>query len=583
MTGGGRGSRFGAGWTPDDDREDDDVDGRPHDEADEGLDGGGDELDAPDEAGAAAWLAHYRDEELPAVGSYVAEGGGVVHLVGAGPGDPGLLTVRARELLDRCHAVVHDALVDPALLARSRPGLPAPELHDVGKRGQDERSARQEDINELLVRLAREGKRVVRLKGGDPFVFGRGGEEAQALAEAGVAFDVVPGVTSGIAAPAYAGIPVTHRGLATSVTLVTGHESPDKARAQTDWAALARAGGTLVLYMGVKQLPAIAAALVAGGMPDEIPAAAVEWGTFGRQRTVVATLGTLAEEMTRAGLGAPVITVIGWTVVLRDEIAWFDRRPLFGVRVLVTRPERGSALAAPLRELGAEVRELPATRLEPLDPEPLREALGWLDQYEWVVFTSANAVRHFWQALRASGRDARALAAAKLAAVGPATNDALLARGLAVDVQAARFVAEGVLEALSERDDVAGARVLYVTADGARPTLREGLESLGAMVEVVPVYRSVPDAAAAEPLRRSIAAGEVDVVTLTSASTVHAFVEAVGEELAHTVPVASIGPVTSDAARAAGLDVQVEAEQATMEALAAAVAEAAPRLRRRES
>jgi len=559
-----------------------DAEDRPDDLADD-ADDADELLDVADEGGAGAWLAHYRDELLPEVGGYVAQRDGVVHLVGAGPGDPGLLTVRARELLDRCDAIVHDALTDPAVLERSRPGLPPAELHDVGKRGADAGSARQEDINALLVELARAGKRVVRLKGGDPFVFGRGGEEAQALAEAGVPFDVVPGVTSGIAAPAYAGIPVTHRGLATSVTLVTGHESPDKASAQTDWQALARAGGTLVLYMGVKQLPTIAAALVAGGLPAEIPAAAIEWGTFARQRTVVATLGTLADEMRRAGIGAPVITVIGWTVVLRDEVAWFDRRPLFGVRVLVTRPERGSALAAPLREQGASVRELPATRLERLDPLPLREALQWLDQYEWVVFTSANAVRFFWDELRAAGRDARALAGSKLAAVGPATNDALLARGLAVDVQAERFVAEGVLAALEQRDDVVGARVLYLTAEGARPTLRDGLEALGATVEEVPLYRSTADRAAAEPLREAVEAGEVDLVTLTSASTVRAFVEAVGAAAARRVPVASIGPVTSDAARAAGLDVVVEAGQATMDGLVSAIVEAAPRLGRRPS
>jgi uroporphyrinogen-III synthase len=253
------------------------------------------------------------------------------------------------------------------------------------------------------------------------------------------------------------------------------------------------------------------------------------------------------------------------------------------VRVLVTRPERGSALAAPLREQGASVRELPATRHERLDATPLREALLWLDQYEWVVFTSANAVRFFWEELRAAGRDARALAGSKLAAVGPATNDALLARGLAVDVQAGRFVAEGVLAALEERDDVVGARVLYVTADGARPTLRDGLEALGAEVEEIPLYRSIADRAAAEPLREAVEAGEVDLVTLTSASTVRAFVEAVGAAAARAVPVASIGPVTSEAARAAGLDVVVEADEATMDGLVAAIVEAAPRLGRRSS
>jgi uroporphyrinogen III methyltransferase/synthase len=528
-----------------------------------------------DDGQPPAWLESFRDDRLVEIGSYTAMTGGIVHLVGAGPGDPGLLTVRARQLLDRCDAIVHDALTHPAMLARSDAGRAPAELHFVGKRGGDERSTKQEDINALLVRLAREGKRVVRLKGGDPFVFGRGSEEAQALAEAGVEFDVVPGITSGIAAPAYAGIPVTHRGMATSVTLVTGHEAPDKAESQTDWAALARSGGTLVVYMGVKRLPDIANALIDGGLPAEIPAAAIEWGTLGRQRTVVATLDTLHDAMTRAGLAAPVITVIGWTVVLRDEIAWFDQRPLSGRRVVVTRPATGSALAERLRELGAEVHEVPATRLERLDPEPLQDAMQWLDSYEWVVFTSQHAVRFFWETLREGGRDARALATCKLAAVGPATSDALLAHGLAVDVQAERFVAEGVLEALERRDDVVGARVLYVSAEGAREVLREGLEELGAIVEVIPLYRSVPDTEAAAPLRALVEAGDAALVTFTSASTVHAFVDAVGAERARRVPAVSIGPQTTAAARAAGLDLRGEAAEATIAALADAVLEAA--------
>ena len=529
-----------------------------------------DELDAD---GAPAWLTHYQDEYLVDLSSYAASTSGIIYLVGAGPGDPGLLTVRARALLDRCDAIVHDALTHAAMLERSDPDAPPPELHFVGKRGGDERSAKQEDINALLVRLGREGKRVVRLKGGDPFVFGRGSEEAQALAEAGVAFEVVPGITSGIAAPAYAGIPVTHRGIATSLTLVTGHESPDKAATQTDWAAMARIGaaGTLAVYMGVKQLPRIAAALIDGGLPAEIPAAAIEWGTYPRQRTVVATLGTLAQAMSDAGIEPPVITVIGWTVVLRDEIAWFDQRPLHGRRVLVTRPSRGSALAARLREHGAEVLSLPTTRIESTEAEELQDTLQWLEQYDWIVFTSQNAVRIFWEALRASGRDARALARSRLAVVGPATGEALLAHGLAVDVVAERFVAEGVLEALEQRPDIIGSRVLYLTAEGAREVLRDGLEDLGATVETLVLYRSVTDADAATPLRDAIGRGEVDVATFTAASTVRGFVEAVGEELARTVPAVTIGPSTSEAARSLGLDVRAEAGEATLAALVRAV------------
>ena len=497
-----------------------------------------------------------------------------VYLVGAGPGDPGLLTVRARELLDSCDAVVYDALANPDLLARREgDSRPAPELHFVGKRGGDGRSSRQEDINDLLVRLGREGKRTVRLKGGDPLVFGRGSEEAQALAAAGVPFEIVPGVTAGIAAPAYAGIPVTHRGLATSVTFVTGHEDPAKDETQTDWAALARAGGTIVLYMGVKRLPEIAAALAAGGLPADTPAAAVQWGTYAKQRTVLATLATLAERAEAARLGAPVIVVIGRAVQLREEIAWFDTRPLFGRRVVVTRAAaQAGALSERLRALGADVLEMPATRVEPLDPAPLAAALARLGEYDWMAFTSQNAVRLVWEALRAAGLDARALAGVRVCAVGSATGEALLARGIAVDVVPIRFVAEGVLEALAGRTDVQGARVLYATAEGARDVLPAGLRALGAVVDVVPVYRSAPDGAGAEQLRQALADGAVDLVTFTSASTVHGYVQAVGAELARRAPAASIGPVTSEAARAAGITVAVEAAESTIPGLVAAVA-----------
>ena len=502
---------------------------------------------------------------------------GVVYLVGAGPGDPGLLTVRARDLLDECDAIVDDALANPEIVAalasrRADEGRAGPERHFVGKRGGDGRSARQADINALLVRLAREGKRVVRLKGGDPFVFGRGSEEAQALAAAGVPFEVVPGVTAGIAAPAYAGIPVTHRAVATSVTFVTGHEDPSKESQQTDWGALARAGGTIVLYMGVKRLPAIAAALAAGGLPGTTPAAAVQWATYGKQRTVVATLETLAARAAAEGVEAPVITVIGPAVALREEIAWFDRRPLFGRRVIVTRAraQRGS-LAARLRALGADVLEAPTTRLEPLDQAPLRAAVGRLGDYRWLVFTSQTAVALLWDALRAAGRDARALAGLRVCAVGPATSEALLGRGIAVDVAPRRFVAEGLLEALRERDDVRGARVLYATAEGARDVLREGLAAIGARVDVVPAYRSVPEAEASAALRHAVERGEAQLATFTSASTVSGYVAALGPELARRLPAVSIGPITSDAARAAGIHVVGEAEESTMDGVVEAV------------
>ena len=494
--------------------------------------------------------------------------GGIVYLVGAGPGDPGLLTVRGRDLLASCDAIATDALANPAIVAAARLANPGVEVHQVGKRGGSSDSSRQSGIDALLVRLAHEGKRVVRLKGGDPLMFGRGGEEAQALAAAGIAFEIVPGVTAGVAAPAYAGIPVTHRGVATSVTFVTGHEDPAKPDTQTDWAALARAGGTIVLYMGVATLPRIVTALVTGGMSPDTPAAAVQWGTYARQRTVVATVSTLADAVALAGLSAPVLTVIGHVVSLRDEIAWFDRRPLFGRRVVVTRASaQATGLRDALAELGADVLELPAMRIEPLDPAPLTHALDSMAAYDWIVLTSQNAVRLVWEALRARGGDARAFACCRIACVGRATSDALLAHGIAADVVPERFVAEGVLEAMASRDDVRGARVLYFAAIGARAVLPDGLRQLGCEVEVVLVYRSVNDGVGGAPLLAALSEGSVDAVTFASASAVRGYVDAVGAALARSVPAISIGPVTSDAVRAAGLRLGAEAAEASVTAL----------------
>jgi uroporphyrinogen III methyltransferase/synthase len=500
---------------------------------------------------------------------------GTVSLVGAGPGDPGLLTLRGAELLVTCDAIVYDALANPALLALAdvqEREMPV-EMHDAGKRGHASESAKQDDINSLLVRLASEGKRVVRLKGGDPLVFGRGSEEAQALRAAGIPFEIVPGVTAGIAAPAYAGIPVTHRAMSTAVTFVTGHEDPTKETTSVDWKALARVHGTIVLYMGVKTLPKIAATLIGAGMSPDTPAAAIQWGTYAKQRTVSATVATLSEAIEREGLSAPVITVIGDVAGLRDEIAWFDRRALFGRRIVVTRARsQAASLTERLAALGAEVIEMPATRIEAGDPEPLRAAIARRAEYGWMIFTSQNAVRIFWDALRAESLDARALAGVKVAAVGPATSEALLERGIAVDVSPERFVAEGLLDELRDRRDVRGVRVLYAAAEGARETLQDGLEELGAVVDRVTLYRSTIDGAGGDALRARMDAGDVDLVTFTSASAVNAFIEAVGIDAARLAPAASIGPITTVAARTAGLDVAVEATESTITGLAEAVA-----------
>ena len=497
---------------------------------------------------------------------------GKVFFVGAGPGDPGLITVRGKQLIESADAVVYDALANSALLPPGARETGRPELYYVGKRGGTKVPVTQSEINELLVKLAREGKRVVRLKGGDPFVFGRGSEEAQAMNDASVSFEIVPGITAGIAAPAFAGIPVTHRGLSTSVTFVTGHEDPAKATSQTNWEALAKAGGTIVLYMGVKTLPAIVSALMQGGMAGEMPAAVIQWGTHPKQRTVTGTLETIASRADEQNITAPAITIIGWSVVLRDELAWFERRPLFGRRIVVTRStQQAPALTEKLRELGAEVVEMPATQIARLDLEPLRAELSQLSKYAWLIFTSQNAISIFWEQLLGEGRDARALAGLKIAAVGPATAGALLEHGIAVDVIPPRFVAEGLLDILGARSDVAGTRILYVTAEGARETLAAGLRDIGAEVVVVEAYRSVVDGQGAERLARAIEAGRIDLATFTSASAVKGYVDAVGEDLALRVPAASIGPQTSDALRETGIEIKAEAEESTLDGLTAAV------------
>ena len=501
---------------------------------------------------------------------------GKVFLVGAGPGDPGLITVRGKQLIDSADAVVYDALANSALLPAGAKETGRPELYYVGKRGGSTDSVSQEEINSLLVKLAREGKRVVRLKGGDPFVFGRGSEEAQALNDSSVAFEVVPGITAGIAAPAYAGIPVTHRGLSTAVTFVTGHEDPSKPTTQTNWSALAKAGSTIVLYMGVKTLNGIAQTLIAAGMPGDIPAAAIQWGTHAKQRTVVATLETIANTAEKQNLTAPVITIIGWSVVLRDELAWFERRPLFGKRIVVTRAsQQAPALSEKLRELGADVVEMPATQIARLDLAPLRAAIADLAEFDWLIFTSQNAVAIFWEQLLGEGRDARALAGLKIAAVGPATAGALLERGIAVDVIPERFVAEGVLDLLRSRDDVAGSSVLYVTAEGARETLPDGLRDLSADVTLIAAYRSIPDGEGSDRLARRIEDGDVHLVTFTSGSAVRGFIDAVGADIASRVAAASIGPQTSDALRTAGIEVRHEARESTIDGLVAAIVDGA--------
>ncbi len=463
---------------------------------------------------------------------------------------------------------MYDRLVDARLLRRARPDA---DLVDAGKTPGGGGS-RQRDINARLVSNAAGGKSVVRLKGGDPFVFGRGGEEAGALSEAGVTFEVVPGVTSAIAAPAYAGIPVTHRGLASSATFVTGSESPDKPGSPVDWSALARTRGSVVVMMGWRALRSVIDRLAAEGMPADTPAALVEWGTTPRQRTVVGTLSDVLDRASAEGLGPPVTAIFGQVARLRERLRWFDDRPLFGRRVLVTRSSAQSwELTALLEREGAEVVEVPSIRIEPPDDfGPLDSALDRLDSFHWVVFTSANAVNAMFDRLSGAGRDARALRASRVAAIGRGTARALRESGIAADLVVSKSVSEGLVDEMG-RLGVSGLRILLPGAQTRRAALSAGLERLGAEVETVPSYRTVHVEGSQARLPQVLSDG-IDVVTFTSASTVRGFIALLDDvgRLAG-VEAACIGPITAREASNAGLDVAILAGESTLEGLVEAM------------
>jgi uroporphyrinogen III methyltransferase / synthase len=494
-----------------------------------------------------------------------ASAAGTVFLVGAGPGDPGLATRRALELIAEADTIVYDRLVSARLLEGARPGA---ELIYAGKRP-DDPGLGQEQINRLLIDRARGGKRVVRLKGGDPFVFGRGGEEAAALAEADVSFEVVPGVTAGVAAPAYAGIPVTHRGVASAVAFVTAHEDPEKDTSALDWAALATFPGTLVFYMGVRSLGAVAERLIRHGRPPEEPVAVVEQGTLPGQQTVTATLEEIAERVQEKGMRPPAVTVVGPVAKFRELLGWIERAPLHGKTVAVTRARpQASALAERLSRLGAEVVEAPAIRIVPKIESPsVREAVRALaaGAYDIVCLTSPNGAGLLLEALEESGLDARALAGVTLAAIGPGTAGALARGGLRADVVPERSVAESLAAELTKMD-LAGRRVLIARAAEARDVLPNALREAGAKVEVVALYERVREELGEEELA---AVGRADYVTFTSSSTVRNFLDALGgaERLPAKARVVSIGPVTSATARELGLNVDVEAERHDVDGL----------------
>lgn len=498
---------------------------------------------------------------------------GRVFLVGAGPGDPKLLTLRGKECLEQADVVLYDYLANEALLQHTSPQ--AERLY-VGRRGRGQYRD-QSEINRLLIDHARAGKRVVRLKGGDPFVFGRGGEEAEAVAAAGLDFEVVPGVTAAVAAPAYAGIPVTHRTMASTVTFVTGHEDPTKDRSRIEWTRLATVHGTLVFLMGMTNLPKIVQCLKAEGKEGTTPVAVIRWGTRVSQRTVVGTLDDIVEKAAAAQMEPPTVIVVGEVVRLRSQLNWFERRPLFGTRVLVTRPKPQAAEFSNLIQAqGGEAVECPTIDIAPPeDWTPLDAALARLSTYGWLIFTSANGVAPFMARLLETKRDVRALAGMTICCIGPRTAEALADYGLRADVIPEQFQAEGILDALAGRH-MRGAKVLIPRALVARELLPEQLRAQGAEVDVVPVYRTIRPAVATDRLVEQLKAGEIAVISFTSSSTVRNFVElfATRDELLRLVgstTVACIGPITADTAREAGLAVHVMAAQNTIPALAEAI------------
>ena len=497
---------------------------------------------------------------------------GKVFLIGACGGDPGLITVKGVDCIARADVVVYDYLASTALLAHAKADA---RMIYVGKKGGDH-TLPQNDINALIVEKARQGNTVARLKGGDPFIFGRGGEEAEVLVAAGIPFEVVPGVTAAIGASAYAGIPLTHRDYTSDVAFVTGHEDPHKAESSVDWPALATGIGTLVFFMGVKNLATIAANLVAHGRPADTPVAVIQWGTTPRQRTVTGTLASIVDETGKAGIKAPAIIIVGRVVKLRSALQWFENRPLLGRRIVVTRArQQASALLHQLTELGAECIACPTIQVEPpADWASLDAAIGNLKQYAWIVFTSVNGVDFFFRRLWEKGLDGRALGHIQTAAIGPATATRLKENGFGSDIVPDSYRAESVVAAFADVA-VKGRRVLLPRAKEARSVLPVEVTRMGAVVDEVTAYETRPAADGAADLNERLAGGAIDMVTFTSSSTVKNFCRLLPPDridaLMSGVTVASIGPITSQTARELGLSVNIEAERYTVPGLVQAI------------
>lgn len=497
---------------------------------------------------------------------------GLVYLVGAGPGDPKLITVKGLECIKKADCVVYDRLATPKLLSYAKPDA---ELIYVGK-APDRHVLNQEEINRVLVEKALLGKTVTRLKGGDPFVFGRGGEEIEVLLEHNISYEVIPGVTAGIAAPAYAGIPVTHRNCNTSVAFITGNEDPTKDYSSIDWAKLAMGIGTKVFYMGMRNLPHICEKLIENDLPETTPVAVIRWGTRPEQKTVIGTLGTIVDEVQRVNLKNPAVIVIGDVVNLRSKMQWIEKKPLFGKRIVITRARnQASVLTEAIENLGGEPWEFPLIAIEePEDFAYLDQAITNVRSYDWLILTSVNGVEAFFRRLRHLGKDVRELYGINLCAVGPKTREALEVRGLTCEYVPGEYKAEGIIEIFKDLE-ISGKRFLLPRADIGRKVLPEALEQMGAHVDDVAAYRNVICTDNADQLKQMLVDQSIQLITFTSSSTVNnllSILEGVNyHELLNDVVLASIGPITSETIRKHGLTVGVEAKEYTIDGLVEAI------------
>ena len=493
---------------------------------------------------------------------------GKVYLVGAGPGDLGLVTLRAKECIENADVIVYDHLANPEMLNWARD---VAEIVYAGKEA-GAHALSQQEINALLVEKARSGKEVVRLKGGDPFVFGRGAEEASAIADAGIEFEIVPGITSAVAGPAYAGIPVTHRTANSHVTFFTGHEDPAKTESAIDYAALAKLGGTQVMLMGVERLGAITREMLKHGVREDLPVALVRWATTGCQKTLTGNLRDIAQQAVTSGFEAPAVAVFGDVVALRENLNWYENRPLSGKRIVVTRTRKqASALSNKLRALGAQVIEVPTIRIEPpTDLRAFAELVQDAHMYDWIIFTSANGVDAFFDIFFKLYDDTREIGCARIAAIGPATAQRVKDFHLHVDLQPEEFVAEAVVKEFQKQGSVENLRILLVRAEKTRDVLPRQLGALGAIVDEAFAYRTVPETRDITGARRRLEKDGADLITFTSSSTVENFL-ALGLPWPKGMRVASIGPITSKTAREQGLTIDIEAHRHDIDGLVQAI------------